>query len=128
MSITKSLSRIFKAWGKNISIENFINNNWVHVSNALDGVWGTTVSDSVTVYHIGKVCFWKSEVFTASSTSKSIEVPVQSNRPYAITVYNLSTGAVSGFKFLADSNSITIGTTNGNEYQVISTLFAEKGV
>lgn len=128
MSVTKSLSRIFKAWGKNTSIENFINNSWVHVSNALDGVWGSTVSETITVNHIGKVCFWKSEVFTASGTSKALEIPVQSDRPYAVTINNFTSGAISVVKFPANSNSITISITNGNEYQIISSLFTEKGV
>lgn len=128
MSFTKSLSRIFKAWGKDTSIENFINNSWVHVSNALDGVWGLTTGDSITVSHIGKVCFWKSDVFTAVDATKTFEVPVQSNVPYSVNVNNFSTGSISVIKFPANSNSITINLTNGNEYQIVSSLFTEKGV
>lgn len=128
MNFTKSLSRIYKAWGKDTSIDNFINNSWVHISNALNGVWGSTIGGSITVNHIGTVCFWRSDVFTATDSTKTFEIPVQSNVPYTVNINNFTTGSISVIKFSANSNSITVNLTSGNEYQIVSSLFTEKGV
>lgn len=128
MSVVKTISRIFKAWGKDKSSDNLMNNYWTYISDALNGPWGTSVNGNVTVHHIGRVCFWKTNMFIASSTSITLDIPVQSNVAYAVNVYNITTGLVSAKKVSANSNSITISITSGQEYQIVSTLFAEKGV
>lgn len=128
MSVVKTISRIFKAWGKDKSVENLLNNYWIYVSDALNGPWGTSISGNITVHHIGRVCFWKTDMFTATGSSITLDIPVQCNKAYAVNVYDISSGTVSVKKFNADSNSIAISITSGNEYQIVSTLFAEKGV
>jgi hypothetical protein len=127
INILQSLNKIYTAWGKDTSSDNFKNNYWVYLAAALNGVWGSSVVDNVTVHHIGQVCFWKTDIFTATGNT-TLTIPIQSNVAYTVLVCNISTGAITCLEFDANTNSKTFSLSSSNKYQIISLMFKEKGI
>lgn len=126
-NILKSLNKIYTAWGKDTSSDNFKNNYWVYLTAALNGIWGTSEVDNVTIHHIGQVCFWKTDIFTSTGITE-LTIPVQSDVAYTVMVCNLTTGAITCSEFDANTNSKTFSLSSGSKYQIISSMFKEKGV
>lgn len=127
INIFKSLNKIYSAWGKDTSAENFKNNYWVYLTAALNGAWGKSVIDNVTVHHLGQVCFWKTDIFTAIGNT-ALTIPVQSDVAYTVMICDLTTGAITCSEFDASTNSKTFNLSSGSKYQIISSMFKEKGV
>jgi hypothetical protein len=126
MNIMRQLSKVFKAWGTDASPENFFNNYWRYMADAIDGSWGSTITDDVIVYHLGRVCYWQTSTFIASGIEKELTIPLTSNSLYSATIYDQTSKTVSCVSVSA--NNVVIPLVDGHKFQVVSSLFVPSGL
>jgi len=127
MSIENGAVRIFSGWGRNaLTTNSQWKDAWTYICAALDGTWGRQTFGEATAFNTGYQTHWSTKIFTATSTSFSLTIPVQSFESYVVQIINLTTGITSVAKILAGVSTFSCTLVIGYEYQIVSTEFLLK--
>jgi hypothetical protein len=117
--------RVYKTFGKNNKVDSTSwKDAWLYICAALDGSWGTSNFSSIfKLYSSGSLTMWKSSIFTATTSSINLNIPIVSNEGYVVYVDNLTQNTVSMVKVQSGTSNITLNLTNGDEYYIHSSQF-----
>lgn len=117
--------KIFKTFGKTIDVTSPIwRDAWLYVTAALDGTWGYEIfNTSFKLYSTGAENHWVSDVFTATTTSISVTVPIASKGSYVVYVEDISANTLVRHIMLTGLNDITFDLTIGHMYYIHSANF-----